>query len=366
MKKILYILHFPPPTHGAAMVGKYIMDSELLKTSFQSRYINLGTSRTIEEIGDGGIKKFIRFLGLFVRIIKNLITYRPDLVYFTPSAVPIGFYKDCLLAVLVKLLGGRVVYHFHNKGVALYKHKKLENFLYKVFFKNASVILLSKSLFDDVKGYVEQDRVFYCANGIPELATDYFYRSEKKDSKEKVELLFLSNLIKAKGVMVLLEALAILKQERSNFRCSFVGGSGDISVDELSRKIQELDLQDFAFYLGGKYEDEKYQTYADADIFVFPTYNETFGLVNLEAMQFSLPVVSTYEGGIPDVVLEGETGFLVEPKKAKELAVKLKMLIDNEPLRVYMGNAGKERYQKKFTLVAFEKNMKRILEQLAA
>ena len=73
--------------------------------------------------------------------------------------------------------------------------------------------------------------------------------------------------------------------------------------------------------MGRKYEKEKEETFAKADIFAFPTYynNECFPLVLLEAMQHSLPVVSTFEGGIPDIVDEGEAGFLVAQKNAEKL-----------------------------------------------
>jgi len=87
-------------------------------------------------------------------------------------------------------------------------------------------------------------------------------------------------------------------------------------------------------------------------------------LVLLEAMQFSLPVVSTFEGGIPDVVENGVTGFLVPQKDVEALAEKLELLIRNPELRKQMGEAGRKRYQEKFTLEKFENTLKDIIEQI--
>lgn len=63
---------------------------------------------------------------------------------------------------------------------------------------------------------------------------------------------------------------------------------------------------------------EKIAVFSKTDIFAFPTYyhNETFGLVNLEAMQYSIPFASTLEGEIPDVIDDGNTGFFSSSKNA--------------------------------------------------
>ena len=116
--------------------------------------------------------------------------------------------------------------------------------------------------------------------------------------------------------------------------------------------------------MGKKYGTYKAEVFSKADIFAFPTYNETFGLVLVEAMQFSLPVVSTFEGGIPDVVEDGETGFLVPQNDAVALAEKLELLIKDPVLRKEMGEMGREKYEAEFTLAAFEERFTTILKEL--
>jgi len=58
-------MHYPPPVHGAAMVGQYIKESKLLNESFNCKFINLSTSRTVDEIGATGIRKWVRYLAIF-------------------------------------------------------------------------------------------------------------------------------------------------------------------------------------------------------------------------------------------------------------------------------------------------------------
>ncbi|MFA5299570.1 MAG: glycosyltransferase family 1 protein, partial [Lutibacter sp.] len=167
MIKILFILHLPPPIHGAAMVGKYIQDSKTINGAFDTKYINLSTSRSIDEIGKGGLKKWWRYFGVIRKTISQIILFRPNYVYLTLTAKGVGFYKDALVVIVAKLLGSNMVYHFHNKGVSSRQDKWLDNLLYKAIFKNANVILLSEHLFSDIQKYVPRNLVHICPNGIP-------------------------------------------------------------------------------------------------------------------------------------------------------------------------------------------------------
>ncbi|QLG44572.1 glycosyltransferase family 4 protein [Costertonia aggregata] len=365
MKKILFILHYPPPIHGAAMVGKHIRDSELINASFDCTYINLSTSASVTEIGKGGIKKIIRYLNILYFTIKNVLQYRPNLIYITISATGAGFYKDALIALIVKLMRVKVVYHFHNKGIDKHQDKWLDNILNKLIFKNVEVILLSEHLYYDISKYVSKANVHYCPNGIPENRKQNSGSIEKGNS-ENVMVLFLSNLLISKGIYTLLDACRLLKDKNLPFQCILAGGEGDIDTATLAKRISLLEIDDKVTYVGKKYGNDKENEYSKADIFVFPSYDETFGLVNLEAMQFNLPVISTNEGGIPDVVLDNVTGFLVPSHDSKALAEKLEILIVNPVLRKKMGDNGRKRYEENFTLKIFESNFHNIVDKLVS
>ena len=352
---VLFIMHMPPPVHGAAMMGKYIHDSRLVNETFDCHYINLTTARSLQDIGKGGIGKLWRFIRLLFRIVRAVREVKPRLVYITPNACGGAFYKDFVLVETLKGMGCRIVAHYHNKGVARRQDKWLDDKLYRRFFKGLKVILLAEALYPDVKKYVRREDVFICPNGIPETMG-------KEPSAERhnsvPHLLFLSNLIVSKGVLVLLDACKILKDKGYSFVCDFVGGeTAEIDAARFEREVKDRGLNQIAVYKGKKYGDDKEACLESADVLVFPTYYDCYPLVNLEAMEHKLPVVSTDEGGIVDVVKDGENGLIAEKRDPRSLASCIERLINDPEMRERMGEDGYKKYKEHFTLMAFERKL---------
>src|SRR5690554_379615 len=122
-KRILFIMHMPPPIHGAAVVGDYIKKSHIINQSFNCSYINLTTARDLQDIGKLGFMKIIVFFKLLLNIIVTVYRTKPNICYITPNAKGGAFYKDFFVIILLKILRKKVVLHFHNKGVATNQNK---------------------------------------------------------------------------------------------------------------------------------------------------------------------------------------------------------------------------------------------------
>lgn len=353
--KILFVLHLPPPVHGAAMVGKYIHDSKLINEKFECKYINLTTAGSLEDIGKVSLSKLKAFVHLVKSVRQQVKTFKPQLVYITPNAKGGAFYKDFIVVEILKMMGCKVVAHYHNKGVSTRQDRWLDNLLYKKFFKGIKVILLGKSLYEDVEKYVNWEDVYICPNGIPVNSSPI---TEKKENPIP-RLLFLSNLLVSKGVFVLLDALKILKDKGYSFICDFVGGeTAEIDAKLFCYEVEERGLNELVVYHGKKYGEEKENFFNRTDVFVFPTYyhNETFGLVNLEAMAHKIPIVATDEGGIPDVVVDGKNGLISERRNPQSLADCIERLLSDESLRKRMGEDGYRKLYNSFTSSHFENN----------
>ena len=351
--KLLFITPLPPPVHGSAMVSQYIRDSHFVQGEFDCDFVNLSTSRRMDEIGKGGVKKLLRFVWAYFAVFFKLLTHRYDLCYLAITCHGMGFLKDAPFVLLCKLFGRKVVIHQHNKGMSNCVDRWFYRWLLPLVYKNTKVILLSWHLYSDIERVVKREQVLICPNGIPEIL-DVYKISESDNAIP--QLLFLSNLIPSKGVYVLLDACKVLKDKGLQFICNFVGGeTKEIDRTIFKTAVRERGLEDLVFYQGPKYGEEKETYWKNADVFVQPTYEDCFPLTIVEAMQHGKSVVSTDEGAVPDLVKDGENGFVCERKDSVSLAIALEKLITNPELRLQMGERGYQRYKEEYTLEAFER-----------
>lgn len=362
--KILFILHLPPPVHGAAMVGKWIHDSKLLNETFDCRYINLTAAANLSDIGKVGFQKVINFSKMMMRIRRSVQVFHPDLVYVTPNASGGAFYKDFMVVNMLKRMGCRVLCHYHNKGVKRRQSYALDDQLYRLFFRNIKVLLIVPQLYDDMKKYLRIRDTYFCPNGVPMKLE---HEPEADRHNEIPEILYLSNLFVSKGIIDLLDALYLLRGDGYKFHCTVVGAeAAAMNGEKLKIEIDSRHLQNMVEYVGPKYGEEK-DIYLDrADIMAFPTYypKECFPLVNLEAMERKIPVVSTREGGIPYMIKDGKTGMLCPSRDPIELAHVLAKLIKNPERRIEMAEAGYQFFKSEFTIDKFIERLINVLNRV--
>lgn len=360
--RILFILHLPPPVHGAAMMGEYIKGSRLINQAYDCNYINLTMASSIENVGKISLQKFLPLFKLLQAIRREVKERHPDLVYITPNAKGNAFFKEWIIVKMLKRMGCRIVAHYHNKGVSSVHDKYVYNWLYKSFFKNLKIIILADCLYDDIKKYVKREDVFICPNGILDN-----HPIKKINSKPDRIILFLSNLIRSKGVVDLLDACKMLKEQGFDFSCTFVGAeSKEITKTVFEEYVRQRGLQNYIQYAGPKYGSEKMNIIQQSDIFVFPSYypKECFPLVLLEAMEYSLPCISTNEGAIPEIIDDGETGYVICKNDVEQLSRKICELMNNEDLQLRMGTNAREKFERLYTLDKFESRLKEILENI--
>ena len=381
--KVLFIAPLPPPVHGSAMVSQYIKDSQLVNEEYDCDFVNLSTSRRMDEIGKGGAKKLFRFVGSYFTVLFKLLTRRYELCYLAITCHGMGFLKDAPFVLLCKLFRRKVLIHQHNKGMSRYVERWPYRWLLPLVYRHTKVMLLSWHLYDDISRVVKREQVVVCANGIPEQAVGHWPlavgsseddngAAELQANRQKpkansqapsansqqptAKILFLSNLIPSKGVYVLLDACKMLRERGLAFTCDFVGGeTKEIDRATFEGAVRERGLEGVVCYHGPKYGEEKEAYWQRADVFVQPTFEDCFPLTIVEAMQHGKPVVSTDEGAVPDLVQHGVNGFVCQRQDTSSLAEALEQLITDPALRHQMGAAGYARYKELYTLEAFER-----------
>jgi glycosyltransferase involved in cell wall biosynthesis len=361
--KILLITHLPPPVHGAAAMGDLLAKSKVIKFNFRVKFLNLSTSASINEIGAYSIQKLGKYVKLFLSVLIYGLFWRPKLVYVTPSAKSLGLLKDGVLIIICKILGLRVVLHFHNKGIKSLQNKFYSGALKYAVFNKTKVILLSPLLYNEFSHFVESKNVFYCENGISGAE---FKRVEHKQYQisGKIKLLFFSNLIKSKGILDLLNACSILKKKEILFECQIAGSPGDLSEYELKEILELLHLTNEVHYLGKLYGDEKISLFNKSDLLILPTKEDCFPLVILEAMESSLPIISTNEGAIIEIISDNIEGFIVAKDSPESIAEKIELYSKNVSLLETHGKSARLKFESRFTQNLFEQRWINIINQI--
>lgn len=352
---ILLLLKMPPPLTGATYMNSIVFNNHAIKNSFRINKIGISYSNSVRDLGRFQIKKGFVFLFTVIKFINCLITKRPHIIYFQPSITGITFYRDLLIILIGKSFNKKFILHLHGKGILeASKKNKISALLYKLGLNKQYLIVLSNNQINDVS-FLNPKKIYVVNNGISLLNNSM--NDEKSNENITFKFLFLSNLLKSKGILDLIEVAKNLKSNGYNFIIDIVGNEGDISKDALNELVKKYELADYLFYHGPKYDQDKINYFQKADVFVFPTKNEAFGLVLLEAMQFSLPIIATDEGAIPEIIENGVSGYIYDKKDTNCLQNYMAEFINNPLLAKEFGKRGRSIYFEKFSIETFEKNM---------
>ncbi len=357
MDRILLFIKTPPPTTGATLMNKRVLDSTVIRESFDIRSIEISYMKHRNEMGKWKLSKLYIIVRVLHKLLSELLFHRPMFVYFQISPSGVAFARDLVFVTVIKLFRVRILFHMHGKGII--NKSKFAKVFYKYCFRSEYIIHLSSLLTYDLKD-VYRGKVFIVPNGTP----DSTIQKDEGASTRVPIILYLSNLVLSKGILDYIAALEILANKKLEFKGIIVGAEADVTRGELHLELRKRGLEGIVEYLGPRYDKEKTEIMQDSNIFIFPTKWECFPIVIIEAMQFGLPVISTNEAAIPEIIEDGVTGFLVNKDAPVEIAKKVEELMKNPILRIKMGKAGRKKYEEKYTLRHCEENMKKVFQQV--
>ena len=167
-------------------------------------------------------------------------------------------------------------------------------------------------------------------------------------------------LVELKGIEYLLRAAAALRQEFPALRVE-IAGSGPYR-EKLEEAVTRAGLGEQVKFLG--WIDDLTSVLPRWDAFVMPSLEEGFPIAALDAMAAGLPVVATSVGGIPELIEDGKTGWLVPPRDAEALTSRLRLLLSNPELRLSMGAAGYARVRDHFSAAQMAGSFAQLYDEL--
>ena len=233
-----------------------------------------------------------------------------------------------------------------------------------------AVIAISRQIEQSlIAGGVSENNVRTVYSGIdlsekPLTQDDQAIRRMIGVTNEAVLLGTVANLFPRKGYEVMLRALPAIARAVPSVQYVIVGSDDRNYADRLKRLAQELKIADRVHIVG--FQDPVQPFLASFDLYVHPALMEGFGIAVVEAMAMGKAIVATTTGGLPEVVAQEETGLLVPPGDAEELAAAVEALLKDRARREQMGVSGKARARERFSLEASVANMEQLYGEVLA
>ena len=342
----------PDATGGISTVVSNWMESGI-KSLVDFDYIS-----TLDENAPGhqllklkqAIKAYFRFL---IRCFKPI-----DIVHIHLSSY-ISFYRKLIFFTTARLKRSKIIIHLHGSEFKEFYNNgnKLQKKLISWMFDHCdTVIVLSEEWKRFISQITTNKNIVIIYNGA---STDKF--KGKIDNGESIIISFMGRLGKRKGTYDLLEAFKQLATEYPNAKL-LLGGDGDIEkVDDF---IKKNSLENSVQRLGWISGEKKIEIFRKTDIYVLPSYNEGLPGSILEAMASGAPIISTPIGGIPEAVIEGKNGYLINPGDISGLKGALEKLCSDKLLRESMGKESLALIDNKFNIKTIVKQIHSLYSEL--
>lgn len=352
MKKTLLVtLEYPPMVGGVAQYYSHIVQ-ELPKGDIH--------------VLDNEEEYLLSGQWLWPRWLKGLVnTYRAVRKYdiehiLVGQILPVGtmaliLYKFFGIPYTVMTHGMDVTIPFGASGSV-----RKQNLVHKILHNADSVTTVSQYTKTQLLNLgVDEDKihiVYPCPHMTDASAADNQLDKDIVDTvfhtKKRHIVLSVGRLVERKGHDMVIRAIAKLKDQFPQILYAIIGDGN--YREELEFLVQGLEVENNVLFLGKLNDTQVKEWYTRCDMFAMPSRQlengdvEGFGIVFLEANSFGKPVIAGNSGGIPDAVVDGETGFLVDPLDAEMIADSIERLLLDKTLAQKMGEKGRERTHAEF------------------
>ncbi|WP_010522389.1 glycosyltransferase family 4 protein [Aquimarina agarivorans] len=306
---------------------------------------------------------------VFIQIFKIYKKFKPIIVYQV-TIKPIIY--GLLIAKFFKVKAINTIcglgYVFSNENKIILRGVVVA--LYRIAFNNLDSHIFFENK-DDLASFIKLNIIdtknnYSVVNGVG-VDLDKFKVSdvERSNSKQKIQIILPSRMLWDKGVKEFVEAARILKHKYSDKVFLKLYGMIDEGNPESvpEKYLNEIKIEGYLEWMG--FEKDMVSVYKESDIVVLPSYyGEGLPTVLAEACAVGLPIITTDSVGCRECVDEGENGFKVSVKSAKELSEAMEKLILSKEMRIQMGINSRKKAEKEFDQNIIIKTYRRVFDQM--
>jgi len=361
--RVLLIGALPPPFIGTSEVTRQVLHSQLLTSEFEILFLDVSDRRPLTSLGHFEYRNVVLGLKHAIQFLFLVLLKRPSVVYLGISQGLWGYLRDLCFILPAVALRRRTVIHLHGSEfdrVHAAFPSPVRALSRWALSRVSAAIVLSDRLRGVFERLVPPDRIHAVPNGIAPFPTPH-----PPDDGTPPRILWLSNMFARKGIVPFLRSLPRVIGAHPDVRITIAGEWESPQLRDqvmaLPEVRQALPHLTFAGRVG---PCEKPGLLAQHTLFVLPPLEpEGMPVSILEAMSAGIPVVSTAQGAIPDLVREGETGYLVEPTP-EGIASAISRLLSDQSLRKAMGDRARAHVQSNFSEERFAQRLTDLFHQV--
>ncbi|OFW63566.1 MAG: hypothetical protein A2Z35_02070 [Actinobacteria bacterium RBG_19FT_COMBO_36_27] len=269
-------------------------------------------------------------------------------------------------AIAAKITGIPHIWHIHGKYAADYSFLPIRMVYSFIEDFSERIVAVSNSVKEFISKYTsEKEKIDVIYNGIDfeRFNSENLYKTSLFTDypclKEKKIVSLIGRVYAVKGIDIYVDSAIKVLEKRNDVVFLIIGPIGDQELlNMMKKKIDNHNMSDKIIFTG--FRDNIPSALNDIDLVVCASYSEGFPYIVLESMASSKPVISTKCGGPEEVVLDGETGYLVNTGDADELSKAILSMVDDEKKMITMGQAGKEYILNKFSANNYAKKFENI------
>ncbi|GIU00528.1 polysaccharide biosynthesis protein [Sulfurovum sp. TSL6] len=305
---------------GVANYYKNILPDLLHNDNVEVKYIQIGSEA----------RQYLKLLTPILdqfKVLYIIIRYRPKLIHVNPSLALKSILRDSLFVFLGKLFRLKTVVFFRgwNKDNQSFFSDSKIKFFTNVLLSADQFLVLNKTVEQFlISKKVSPKKILSASTVIPTQYADLKISNTRVPPSDKLKILFLGRVEKAKGLNELIQAL---KKFHTKVTLTIVG-DGSIWNDLNQIIANDIILKEMITLEKSKVGDDKLNCYLTHDVFILPSYSEGMPNSILEAMSLGLVVIGTSVGAIPDL-LSKYGGIVIEPKSVAQIEQGVEYLIDN-------------------------------------
>jgi glycosyltransferase involved in cell wall biosynthesis len=305
----------------------------------------------------------------YIKFIIELIRIKPAIIHLNPSLNKKAIYRDFLYLFISQMIikNIKILIHIHGWEENLASDFKSKNTFNAIFInminKANAIIVLASQFKESMMDIIDTpQKIIVMPTAVDVVA---FQIAETPARKDGLKVLFLSRIIRNKGVFEIADSIERIIKKNQQLEIKFIlAGDGEdkkaLESYVINKKVDKY--VEFPGYVKGK---DKADLFKASDLFIFPSYHaEGCPVAVLEAMAAGLPVVSTNVAALKEIIINGINGIIIEKQSAEQIVDAVNLLVNDIELMEKMGHNNRTRAKAEFDVPVIFKKLNRIYDNL--